>query len=137
MLEQFADLPEAVTNTQTLAERCEVKLEFGRLRLPQPDLPAGKSALEHLQEIAYAGLDQRYTNPPAGHRDRLAYELQVIEETGFAEYFLIVMDFAQFRARSGDRESGAGLGGGKSGALLPGDHGISIRWRTTWCSSGS
>ena len=96
MLEQFSDLPEAVTNTQLVAERCEVSLEFGRLRLPQPDIPEGRTALEHLTEIAYAGLAQRYGNPPASHRERLRYELHVIEETGFAEYFLIVMDFAHF-----------------------------------------
>ncbi|MYE07016.1 MAG: DNA polymerase III subunit alpha [Chloroflexi bacterium] len=96
MLENFNDLPEAVTNTQLVAERCEVKLEFDRLRLPQPDIPEGKTALQHLSEIAYRGLEQRYGHPPQSHRDRLAYELHVIEETGFAEYFLIVMDFAHF-----------------------------------------
>ena len=96
MLENFSDLPEAVTNTQLVAERCDVKLEFDRLRLPQPDIPDGKTALEHLTEIAYRGLEQRYGAPPRSHLDRLAYELHVIEETGFAEYFLIVMDFAHF-----------------------------------------
>ena len=96
MAEVFADVPEAVTNTQLVAERCDVTLEFDRLRLPQPDIPEGKTALEHLTDIAYAGLGQRYGDPPQSHVDRLAYELHVIEETGFAEYFLIVMDFAHF-----------------------------------------
>ena len=101
MLENFSDLPEAVTNTQLVAERCDVRLEFDRLRLPQPDVPEGKTALEHLTDIAYRGLEQRYGTPPERHRDRLAYELHVIEETGFAEYFLIVMDFAHFAKRRG------------------------------------
>ncbi len=96
MAEVFADVPEAVTNTQLVAERCDVTLEFGRLLLPQPDIPVGRNALEHLTDIAYAGLEQRYGEPPPGHVDRLAYELHVIKETGFAEYFLIVMDFAHF-----------------------------------------
>ena len=96
VLETFSDLPEAVSNTQRLAERCDVKLEFGRLLLPQPDIPEGKTALEHLRDIAHAGLAQRYGSAPQSHVDRLAYELHVIEETGFAEYFLIVMDFAHF-----------------------------------------
>lgn len=96
MLDNFSDLPEAVTNTQLVAERCDVKLDFDRLRLPQPDIPEGKTALEHLTEIAYQGLDQRYGHPPQSHQDRLEYELHVIKETGFAEYFLIVMDFAHF-----------------------------------------
>ena len=96
MSEVFADVPEAVTNTQLVAERCDVTLEFDRLLLPQPDIPEGRNALEHLTDIAYVGLEQRYGEPPQGHVDRLAYELHVIEETGFAEYFLIVMDFAHF-----------------------------------------
>ncbi len=96
MAEQYSDLPDAVTNTQLVAERCDVQLEFGRLRLPQPDIPPGKTALEHLTDIARHGLEQRYGNPPASHQERLAYELHVIEETGFAEYFLIVTDFAHF-----------------------------------------
>ena len=101
MLDNFSDLQEAVTNTQLVAERCDVKLEFDRLRLPQPDIPHGKTALEHLTDIAFRGLEQRYGAPPPTHRDRLAYELHVIEETGFAEYFLIVMDFAHFAKNRG------------------------------------
>ncbi len=101
MLTTFHDLPEAVTNTQLVAERCNVALDFDRLRLPQPDIPEGKTALEHLTDIAYRGFTQRYGNPPGSHRDRLAYELHVIEETGFAEYFLIVLDFAMFAKRRG------------------------------------
>ena len=101
MLDNFSDLQEAVTNTQLVAERCDVKLEFDRLRLPQPDIPHGKTALEHLTDIAFRGLAQRYGTPPPTHRDRLAYELHVIEETGFAEYFLIVMDFAHFAKNRG------------------------------------
>ncbi len=101
MLRTFHDLPEAVTNTQMVAERCSVKLDFDRLMLPQPDIPEGKTALEHLTDIAYRGLEQRYGHPPDSHRDRLAYELHVIQETGFAEYFLIVMDFALFAKRRG------------------------------------
>lgn len=96
MAQRFHDLPEAVSHTQLLAERCDVRLDFDRLRLPQPDLPEHKTALQHLTDLSYSGLEQRYTVPTQAHRDRLAYELHVIEETGFAEYFLIVMDFARF-----------------------------------------
>ncbi len=96
MLDNFSDLPEAVTNTQLVAERCAVKMDFDRLRLPEPDIPEGKTALEHLTHIAYMGLERRYGVPPESHLERLRYELHVIEETGFAEYFLIVMDFAHF-----------------------------------------
>ena len=96
MAERFSDLPQSVTNTQLLAERCDVRLDFDRLRLPQPEIPPGKTALEHLTDIAHRGLEQRYGSPTPAQLERLGYELHVIEETGFAEYFLIVMDFAQF-----------------------------------------
>ena len=96
MLDKYADLPEAVTNTQLVAERCDVELEFGRLQLPEPDIPAGKTPIEHLGDVAWAGLQQRYRHPTAQHEERLRYELSVVRETGFAEYFLIVADFARF-----------------------------------------
>ena len=101
MTRLFADLPEAVSNTQLVAERCQVELEFDRLRLPQPDIPEGMTAQERLVELAWLGLEQRYGTPTAAHQDRLRYELHVIEETGFAEYFLIVMDFSQFARERG------------------------------------
>ena len=96
MLDKYADLPEAVTNTQLVAERCDVELEFGRLQLPEPDIPADKTPIEHLGDVAWAGLQQRYLHPTAQHEERLRYELSVVRETGFAEYFLIVADFARF-----------------------------------------
>ena len=96
MAERYADLPEAVTNTQLVAERCSVELEFGRLQLPEPDVPADKTPMQHLSDVAWAGLEQRYDHPTEQHRERLRYELEVVSQTGFAEYFLIVADFARF-----------------------------------------
>ena len=105
MQERFPDLPEAIANTNLVAERCRVDLEFGRLRLPDPDLPPGKDAMEHLSELAAKGLEQRYGTPDAAQIERLQYELEVVRETGFAEYFLIVYDFARFA-----REQGIAMG---------------------------
>ena len=100
MLERFPETPEAVQHTAKIADRCDVSLEFGRLRLPSPDLPPGVDAMQHLTDLAFKGLEQRYGKPTREHIDRLNYELGVVRETGFAEYFLIVRDFAQFaRAR--------------------------------------
>ena len=101
MLEKYADLPEAVSNTQQLAERCGVELEFGRLQLPEPDVPPGTSPIEHLTDVARAGLEERYEHPTERHVERLNYELEVVRETGFAEYFLIVADFARFAREQG------------------------------------
>ena len=115
MTRQFADLPEAVSNTQLVAERCQVELDFDRLRLPQPDIPEGMTALEHLTDLAWRGLEQRYRAPTPVHEDRLRYELHVIEQTGFAEYFLIVMDFSHF-AR--EREIAKAVRGSAAASLV-------------------
>ncbi len=97
MRARFPDLPEALEATTRIAERCDVALEFGRLQLPDPDLPANTSAQQHLRDLSFQGLDQRYGAPPsAAQIQRLEDELGVVAETGFAEYFLIVRDFAQF-----------------------------------------
>ena len=96
MQRMFGDMPEALDNTVRIAERCAFDLDFGRLRLPSPDLPEGKSAQDHLAGLCWAGLAQRY--PQGGDEvwQRLEYELHVIEQTGFASYMLIVRDFADF-----------------------------------------
>ncbi len=96
MAERFPELPEALRNTVAITERSDVELTFNRLQLPDPDLPPGTSAQQHLADLSTAGLQQRYGAPSAEHIARLQYELSVVEQTGFAEYFLIVRDFAQF-----------------------------------------
>src|SRR3990170_1808203 len=98
---RFADLPEAVDNTQLVADACDLTLEFGRLHLPDVDLPTGVSPDEHLASLARAGLEQRYSPVPDDVRRRLQYELDVVRETGFANYILVVHDFAQFARRHG------------------------------------
>ena len=65
MLDTYSDLPEAVTNTQEVAERCDVTLEFDRLQLPETDLREGETADDRLAELAFSGLDQRHPNAPA------------------------------------------------------------------------
>ncbi len=115
MARTFSDLPEAVTNTQLVAERCDVTLDFDRLQLPKPDIPEGSTAMEHLTDLAFAGLQQRYGDAHDGHVDRLRYELDVINQTGFAEYFLIVMDFAHF-AR--DRKIARAVRGSAAASLV-------------------
>jgi DNA polymerase III subunit alpha len=90
----FPELPEAFDNTWKLAEKCELDLEFGRLHLPDPDLPAGVSSDEHLAALAHAGIGRRYRDLTDAVLQRLDYELDVIRRTGFSSYILIVRDFA-------------------------------------------
>lgn len=101
MASLFRDYPEAIANTLEVASRCNLNLEFGRVQLPAPDLPEGKTAIQHLRDLCYEALPRLIPNHNETHLQRLEYELSVIETTGFAPYFLIVRDFAQFARREG------------------------------------
>jgi DNA polymerase III subunit alpha len=92
----FGHLPGAIENTVDIAERCGFEFEFGRLHLPNPDLPEGSSAQEHLAHLCNIGLRERYGVVSDDIQQRLDYELHVIAETGFPEYMLIVRDFALY-----------------------------------------
>lgn len=115
MEELFGDLPESLENTLRIAERCELALDFDRLLLPDPGVPEGVTPQEHLATLCWAGLKQRYRDVTDEVRQRLEYELWVIEQTGFASYMLIVRDFAQF-AR--DRRIPFGVRGSAAASIV-------------------
>ncbi|MBV8146930.1 MAG: DNA polymerase III subunit alpha [Gammaproteobacteria bacterium] len=111
----FADIPEALANSVEIARRCSLVLTLGEARLPQYPLPAGVSTEQFLREEGERGLARRFPGsaaaPPA-YRERLARELDVICQMGFAGYFLIVADFIRWA-----REHGVPVGPGRgSGA---------------------
>ena len=96
MAELFADLPEALTNTEQIANLCNLDLDFNRLHLPTIDLPPGKTADEHLAYLSNQGLPTRYPELPQEAVQRLNYELNVIKQTEFADYFLVIWDVISF-----------------------------------------
>jgi DNA polymerase-3 subunit alpha len=96
MVEMFRDLPEAIQNTQKIADMCQLEIEFGRLHLPQLDLPGGQTADDYLAELCRQGLKQRFPSVTPEIQQRLAYELEVIKQTQFADYFLVVWDLISF-----------------------------------------
>ena len=95
----FPELPQAFDNTARIAEQVDIKIQFGRAILPDPGIPDGMAPIAHLRQLCEEGLERRYAPPTDAQRERLRYELSVVEETGFVEYILIVRDIAQF-ARS-------------------------------------
>ncbi|HEU0072711.1 MAG TPA: DNA polymerase III subunit alpha, partial [Dehalococcoidia bacterium] len=99
MRDAFSDLPEAIDNTWKIAEQCDLELEFGRLHMPDPELPPGVTAEAHLQKLCWEGLRRRMPNADESAEDRLRYELDVIERTGFTNYIHIVREIGDF-ARS-------------------------------------
>ena len=92
MAELFKDIPQALENTERIAEQCHLELEFGRLHLPEMELPEGKDADQFLAGLCYQGLPQHYPQPTPEIKQRLDYELEVIKHTQFANYFLVVWD---------------------------------------------
>ena len=101
MSEFFKDVPEAIENTQKIANLCQFQFELGKTRLPIFPLPEGKTADKFLEELCQQGLKNRYGEITDSEflqkvKDRMNYELSVIEKTGFAGYFLIVQDFVNW-----------------------------------------
>ena len=107
---------EAVENTQRIADRCNVEIEFGVTKLPRFEVPEGYDSWSYLNKLCSDGLAKRYgdENRPAGDtgmtlRERLDYELSIIQKMGYVDYFLIVWDFINY-AKSNDIPVGPGRG---------------------------
>ena len=96
MASLYADLPEALENTQKIADMCNLELEFGRLHLPEIERPQGKTPEQYLADLCYEGLPRYYPQATAEVKERLEYELDVIKKTQFANYFLVVWDIVRF-----------------------------------------
>ncbi len=120
----FPYAPQALENTQKIADRCKVEIEFGVIKLPKYDVPQGYTSWEYLQNICHQGLKRRYpvvdgrTQIPGQEPMRFAklqrqlqYELDIIRQMGYVDYFLIVWDFIHFA-----RENGIAVGPGRGSA---------------------
>lgn len=113
MYELFKEYPEALKNTVDIAKQCNVIIEFGKVYLPEIELPDGETADSFLRKLCYEGLKKRYENISLDIDNRLNYELEIIKQKGFSAYFLIVYDFVNYAKRNNisvgpGRGSGAG-----------------------------
>ncbi|MFN4111132.1 MAG: PHP domain-containing protein, partial [Ignavibacteria bacterium] len=95
MMKLWKSLPEAIENTKRIADACNVDLEFGKYKHPKFPLPKGETSFSYLWKIAFRGLEEKYKPITQQAVNRLQEELNVIEQLGFADYFLIVWDIAQ------------------------------------------
>lgn len=112
MRELFTDVPEAIENTQKIADRCSVEFEFGKTKLPHFEVPGGEDHFEYFRRRCYEGLKARYgDDPDKALTDRLEYELDVVNKMGYVDYYLIVHDFIDY-ARSQGIPVGPGRGSG-------------------------
>ena len=102
---------QAVENTQRIADRCEVEIEFGVTKLPKFDVPDGMTSWEYLNKLCYEGLEKHYGEPSRQLRDQLKYELDTIKNMGYVDYFLIVWDFIKYA-----KDHGIAVGPGRGSA---------------------
>ena len=109
MAQLFPYAREALENTQKIADRCHVEIEFGVTKLPKYDVPDGYTSWEYLNKLCYEGLEQRYHPVTEELKERLKYELDTIKKMGYVDYFLIVWDFIKY-ARDHDIMVGPGRG---------------------------
>ena len=102
---------EAVENTQRIADRCDVEIEFGVTKLPHFDVPEGYDSWTYLNYLCEEGLKERYPEDEGTLHQRLEYELSIIQRMGYVDYFLIVWDYINYC-----REHGIAVGPGRGSA---------------------
>ncbi len=100
---------QALENTHKIAQRCNVEIEFGVTKLPRYDVPDGYTSWEYLNYLCTKGLNEKYPDDDGTLRERLDYELGIINKMGYVDYFLIVWDFINY-AKSNDIMVGPGRG---------------------------
>ncbi len=102
MTELFADLPEAIANTKVIADRCgNFEIPTGQLIFPSYELPPGETYESYLQQLAYAGAEKKFGAISPEVKQRLDYEIGIINDKGYAAYFLITQDFVNWAKNQG------------------------------------
>ncbi|MGE5613670.1 MAG: DNA polymerase III subunit alpha [Bacillota bacterium] len=116
MYKAFANIPEALENTVKIAESCNVKLEFNKLNLPRFNVPENRDPFEYLKSLCMDGYRRLFADRTGPEKEkeyleRLEYELKVIRQMGYVDYFLIVWDFIKYA-----RDNGIMVGPGRGSA---------------------
>ncbi len=102
---------EAVENTQRIADRCHVNIEFGKYKVPHYEVPEGYDSWTYLNKLCQDGMAKRYPQDDRSLQKRMEYELGIIKDMGFVDYFLIVWDYINYC-----RENGIAVGPGRGSA---------------------
>ena len=97
MKDSFKNVPEAIENTEKIADMCNVTFEFGKVILPEFKIQENITNLEYFKKLCYEGLDKKYTDKRREEAlKRLNYEIEVIDKMGYIDYFLIVQDYINY-----------------------------------------
>jgi DNA polymerase-3 subunit alpha len=112
MYRLFKNVPQALENTQVIADMCNVTFEFGKLKLPKYEAVGVSDNVQYFKDMCYNGLMLRYGESPSKEiLDRMEYEISVITQMGYVDYFLIVWDYINY-AKSNNIPVGCGRGSG-------------------------
>ena len=101
MVELFKNIPEAIENTVKIKDRCNVSIEFGESHLPDYEVPEGETLESYLEKLCLEGVEKKYGAMTETIKERLYYELGVINEMNYPGYFLIVWDMIAFAKKNG------------------------------------
>ncbi len=111
MKELYMDLPQAIENTQRIADQVDITLDIGKLIFPKYPIPNGKTPEQYLEQLVKERTAKRYSSGNDEINDRIAKELDIIDKKGYATYFLIVSDFTNWA-----KDQGIGVGPGRGSA---------------------
>ena len=122
MQSDFENLPEAIENTQKIADMCNVTFEFGKTILPEFKINENMTHLEYFKKLCYEGLEKKYPlEKKQEAKKRLDYEIEIIDKMGYIDYFLIVQDYINYAKSQGIAVGpGRGSGAGSIAAYLIG-----------------
>jgi DNA polymerase-3 subunit alpha len=111
MNRKFSEIPQAIENTIRIAEKCNLEIKFKEAKLPEFKVPLEYNLIGYLRKLCYDGVEKRYPEVTKELKERLEYELSIIEKMGFDPYFLIVWDFVRYA-----KEKGIMVGPGRGSA---------------------
>ncbi|HID15668.1 MAG TPA: DNA polymerase III subunit alpha, partial [Candidatus Atribacteria bacterium] len=101
MEQVFSEIPEVLINTEEIAEKCNLDIEFGKFHFPHFEVPEGYTINTYFRELAEKGLHRRYSKITQEIKDRFEYEIDIISKMGYEAYFLIVQDFINYAKKRG------------------------------------
>ncbi len=97
----FGGYPEAIANTQRVADLCNLEFTFGKYHLPEFQVPEGETSQSYIRRLCESGFEEKYQGTRPEYHKQLDYELDMIEKMGFTDYFLIVSDFVRYARKAG------------------------------------
>jgi DNA polymerase-3 subunit alpha len=111
MIEAFSDIPEAISNTKKIADECDLTIPTGNLIFPTFELPKGETYASYLEKMVYEAANKKFKKISKEIKDRLDYEIKIINDKGYPAYFLITQDFVNWA-----KEQGIAVGPGRGSA---------------------